>query len=128
LYQTFINPQADDRRLMFVVRATAVGCGVIGAGLGILLETVIQALTIFYTLLSAALLLPLIAGLYTKRVTARAAIATMLVSVAVTFALERLTEGRGYLGVPSLIWGTLGGLVVTVVVSLVERTKSEFEI
>ena len=44
-----------------------------GAVLGILFETVISALTIFYTMLSAALLLPLLAGLYTKRVNARAA-------------------------------------------------------
>ncbi len=125
LYQTFINPQADDRRLMAVVRTTAVGCGVIGAVLGILLETVIGALTIFYTMLTAALLLPLIAGLYSKRVTARAAIATMLVSVAVTFALERLTGGQGQWGVPSLTWGTLAGLVVMIAVSLFERAKSD---
>jgi SSS family solute:Na+ symporter len=127
LYQTFINPRADDRRLMLVVRATAVVCGLLGAALGILLETVIQALTIFYTLLSAALLLPLIAGLYIKRVTARAAIATMLVSVAVTFALERLTEGQGKWGAPSLIWGALAGLAVMVVVSLSERSGPKSE-
>jgi SSS family solute:Na+ symporter len=123
LYQTFINPQADDRRLMIVARTTAVICGVIGAALGILLETVIQALTIFYTLLSAALFLPLIAGLYTKRVKARAAIATMLVSVAVTFALERVTEGQGQWGVPSLIWAAAVGLVVMVVMTFWERTS-----
>lgn len=128
LYQTFINPQADDRRLMFVVRTTTVVCGALGAGLGILLETVIQALTIFYTLLSAALFLPLIAGLYSKRVTARAAIATMLVSVAVTFATERMTAGRGYLNAPSLLWGAFAGLAVMAVVSFFDGAKSKSEI
>lgn len=124
-YQTFINPQADDHRLMYVARTTAIVCGVLGAGLGILLETVIQALTIFYTLMSAALFLPLVAGLYTKRVTARAAMATMLASVAVTLAIDRLTGGQGQWGVPSLIWGALVGLAVMVAVSLFERTKSK---
>ncbi|MGE0132154.1 MAG: sodium:solute symporter family protein [Blastocatellales bacterium] len=128
LYQTFINPQADDRRLLLVARTTAVVCGALGAGLGILLETVIQALTIFYTLLSAALFLPLIAGLYTKRVTARAAISAMLVSVAVTMAMERLTAGQGYLNAPSLLWGALAGLVVMVVVSFFDGAKTESEI
>lgn len=128
LYQTFINPQADDRRLMIVARTTAIVCGALGAWLGILLETVIQALTIFYTLLSAALFLPLIAGLYVKRVTAQAAIATMLVSVVVTLVTERLTAGRGYLNAPSLLWGALAGLAVMVVVSFFDKAKTESEI
>jgi hypothetical protein len=34
--------------------------------------------------------------------------------VAVTFALELLTKGRGYARLPSLIWGTLAGMVATV--------------
>jgi purine-cytosine permease-like protein len=41
----------------------------------------------------------------------------MLVSVAVTFALETMTGGKGQWGVPSLILGTLAGLVVMVVLS-----------
>jgi SSS family solute:Na+ symporter len=111
LYKTFIRPDADDKSLLRVARLTAVCCGAIGAGLAIWFGSVIAALKIFYTLLSAALLLPLLFGLYTRRVTSRAAIAAMLVSVTVTFALERLTNGQGYGGLPSLIWGTLSGLV-----------------
>jgi len=114
LYKTFIRPGADDKSLLRVARLTAVGCGAIGAGLAIWFGSVIAALKIFYTLLSAALLLPLAFGLYSRRVTSPTAIATMLVSVAVTFALERLTNGRGYSGLPSLIWGTLAGLVVMI--------------
>src|SRR5499433_35989 len=80
LYKTFISPDADDKSLLRVARLTAVGCGAIAAGLAIWFGSVIAALKIFYTLLSAALLLPLIAGLYTERVSARAALATMTVS------------------------------------------------
>jgi len=116
LYQTWINPQADDRALMRVVRVTAIACGLIGALLGILFETVISALTIFYTLLSAALLLPILAGLYTRRVGARACLVAMCVSVGVTFLLDRLSSGAGYYTIPSLIWGTLSGLAAMVVV------------
>ena len=114
LYKTFIRPDADDKSLLRVSRLTAVGCGAIGAGLAIWFNSVISALKIFYTLLAAALLLPLIFGLYSRRVTAHAAIAATLVSVAVTFALELLTKGQGYAGLPSLIWGTLAGMVATV--------------
>ncbi len=112
LYKTFIRPDADDRSLLRVARLTAVGCGAIGAGLAIWFGSVIAALRIFYTLLSAALLLPLLFGLYTRRVSSLSAITAMLVSVTITFALERFTNGQGYGGLPSLIWGTLAGLVV----------------
>jgi SSS family solute:Na+ symporter len=145
LYQAFIRPQADDREMMLVVRATAIACGVIGALLGILLETVISALTIFYTLLTAALFLPLIAGLYSKRVTARTATATMLVSVTVTSALEIITQTSekwgtsstisvvikalreaweatgGQLGIPPSIWGIAAGVIVMLASIAVEK-------
>jgi len=117
-YKAFINPAATDARLMLVARWSAAGCGIVAALLGILLPTVITALTIFYTLLVAALLLPLIAGLYTKRVDARAAIVTMIISVGVTFALESITKGQGVRGVPSLIVGIAAGATVMIVATV----------
>lgn len=118
LYKTFIRPEADDRQLLRVARLTAVICGALGVVLALLLGTVISALEIFYTLLTAALLLPLIAGLYTKRVTPRAALATMIVSVAVTFLMKQMIEGQGPWGVPPLMWGTAAGLVSMIIVNL----------
>src|SRR2546425_6158689 len=112
LYKAFINPGATDERLMLVAKASAIACGAAGAILGTFLPTVISALKIFYTLLAAALLLPLVAGLYTRKVQARSAIVSMLVSVVVTFALEVISGGRGVRGVPSLIVGIGAGAVV----------------
>ena len=112
LYQTFLNPAADDRQLLRVARVNAVLCGALGALVGALLPGVISALTIFYTLLAAALLLPLLAGLYTRRVQADAALAALIVSVVCTFALERLTGGQGWRGVPSVLLGTGAGAIV----------------
>ena len=84
----------------------------------------ISALKIFYTLLAAALTLPLIAGLYTRKVNARSAILSMLVSVAVTFALELISEGQGVRGVPSLIVGIVVGTVVMLSVNSIEKRMS----
>ena len=115
LYKTFIRPEASDEQLTQVAREAAVTCGVIGALLGILLPDVLSALTIFYTLLTAAMLLPLIAGLYSTRVTSRSALATMVVSVIVTFALWRFTpQHQGLWGVPPIIFGTLAGAAVMI--------------
>jgi SSS family solute:Na+ symporter len=118
LYKTFIRPEADDKQLLKVTRLTAVVCGALGVILALLFGTVISALRIFYTLLTAALVLPLIAGLYTRRVNARAALGAMIVSVALTFTLEKLTKGQGHWGAPSLIWGTLAGLIAMVALNL----------
>ncbi len=123
LYKTFINPAADDKHLLKIVKITAVICGGLGALLAIVLQDVISALTIFYTLLSSAPLLPLIAGLYSKRISARAVIPAMLVSVIGTFAVDWLTAGKGFSGIPSLVYGVGTGAVVMVLLSLVEPKK-----
>jgi SSS family solute:Na+ symporter len=111
LYKTFLKPEATDQQLMKVVRWTAIVCGLLGAGLGIILDSVIDALTIFYTLLSAALALPLLAGLYTKNTNARSALGAMIVSVTITFGMHQLTGGIGAFKVPPLLWGTLAGIL-----------------
>jgi SSS family solute:Na+ symporter len=121
LYQSFVDPKVENRRLMIIARISAVACGLIGGLLAILLETVISALTIFYTLLTAALFLPLIAGLYTRRVSAGAASGTMIASVVITFALDRMTGGVGQWGIPSLIWGMLGGMIVMIILTFTRR-------
>ena len=115
LYQRCFNPQADDRRLLRVTRGTAVSCAAMAALAATFLPTVISALTIFYTLLTAALFLPLVAGLYSRRVNARTALATMFVSVAMTIAGELAVRGGFLRNIPSSIMGmTAGGLVMAV--------------
>ncbi len=122
-YKSFLNPAADDQQLLRVARFTAIGCGALGGLTAIVLADVISALTIFYTLLSAALVLPLLAGLYTQRVTANAALAALLVSVIITFVLEQWTNKQGWHGVPSLLWGTAVGAVVMGVMTLAKNKQ-----
>ena len=121
LYQSWMNPAATDRQLLQAARIAAIVCGLLGALLAAWLPGVVSALTIFYTLMSAALLLPLLAGLYTKRVNANAALAAMIVSVAVTFALERFTQGKGLYNMPSLLWGTAAGLAALLSMNMRQR-------
>lgn len=123
LYKTFLQPEADDKQLLKVARIAAVVCSLTAAGLAIWFGSVIAALKIFYTLLSAALLLPLLAGLFSKRVTTRTAIAAMLTSVTATLALERFTKGAGMWGTPSLVLGLVAGLVVMGAFQLFEPKK-----
>ncbi|MBK8316869.1 MAG: hypothetical protein IPL01_23795 [Acidobacteria bacterium] len=110
---------------MKVVRISALACGLSGAILASVLPTVISALTIFYTLLSAALLLPMLAGLYLERISARAALTSIIFSVSTTFLLEKSTSGHGLLNIPSLLCGIIAGAAAMIAVSIVEREKRE---
>ena len=56
----------------------------------------IAAVSIFYSLLAVALLVPVLAGLYTRRILAPAALTSIVVSVAVTVAVRYLTHNAGY--------------------------------
>ena len=117
------NPLQFFKHLLKVVKISAVVCGGLGALLAIFLRDVISALTIFYTLLSSAPLLPLLAGLYSKRISAQAVIPAMLVSVIGTFTIDWLTTGKGFNGIPSLIYGVGTGAVVMFLLSFTEAKK-----
>lgn len=121
LYQGLLRPQASDQQLMIVARIAAVACGAIGALLALWLPTVIAALTIFYSLLTAALLLPIVVGLYSKQVTAHTAMVTMIVSVGVTFAVNALSAGKGHWQMPPVIFGTVAGAAVMAAARLLQQ-------
>ncbi len=120
-YKTFLNRQADDAGLLRATRGVAVLAGAAGTLAAILLPSVIDALTIFYGLLSVALFVPLLAGLYWQRPTAAAALATMALSVALTLAVHLATNGRGWSILTPFAIGILAGCVVMAIATLVSK-------
>jgi SSS family solute:Na+ symporter len=56
--------------------------------LAVLLDTVIGAVTVFYSLLVVTLFVPVVGGLYTTRATAREALAAIVAGVATLFAVR----------------------------------------
>jgi len=118
LYQTFINPHATETQMLKVGRTTAVAAGVLGVLLAIALPSVIGALTIFYSILSVALFVPLIAGLYATRPSATGALVTILGSIAVMISIHLTTEGTGIWGLTPTTWG-IGSAVGIMAISMV---------
>lgn len=96
LYKRFINPLADDRRLLAVARGAAFAGGAVGAVLAIFLETVVGALSIFYSLLGVSLFVPVVGGLYTRRARARDAFASIVAGIVTLVVVQFSTAGRGY--------------------------------
>ena len=96
LYKRFVNPSADDRRVLLVARLAAVFGGAAGVLLAIALETVIQALTIFYSLLGVSLFVPVVGGLFTRRAGTPEALASIAAGMITLLVVQFTTAGRGY--------------------------------
>ncbi len=92
LYKRFINPAISDKKLLFYSRLVSILCGVLGVILALKLESIISALTIFYSLMSVSLSAPLLFGLFTKRANNFGAILSALTGVILTLYLTFFTE------------------------------------
>jgi solute:Na+ symporter, SSS family len=77
LYKRFLNPGATDRQLLRVARLAAVAGGAGGILLALWLPTITAALGIFYSLLGVSLFIPVIGGLFLRRASSAAALASI---------------------------------------------------
>ena len=114
LYQRFINPQASPAQMLRVARGAALVGGVLGMFLALQLATIIDALKIFYSLLSATLFVPVAGALLSKRAGGREAMAAIVCGVTALLAVQFGTSRTGWWD-PSL-WGLMAsaiGYVVT---------------
>jgi SSS family solute:Na+ symporter len=93
LYKSFLNPTADDQRLLRVSRLTSVAAGLFGVGLAILLPTVVDALKAFYGILTATLFVPLVGGLSSSRANATHARIAVGLSLVVTVVTRAVMSG-----------------------------------
>ena len=124
LYQTYIEPGASEQRMLAVSRITAVGAGLAGVVLAAVLPDVITALTIFYSILSVALFVPLIAGLYSTRPNANGALATIAGSVLVMILVHLGSNGGGLAGISPATWG-IGTAVVIMALHMMYRRGTQ---
>ena len=88
LYKRFLRPDAPDAQLLRVARLTAFAGGAIGVLLAIVLQTVIGALTIFYSLLVVTLFVPIVGGLYVQRARSREALSAICAGVLTLFVVR----------------------------------------
>jgi len=115
LYKRFVDPAADERRVLAVARVTTVVAGALGTALAIVSPTVIGALTIFYTLLGVSLFVPILGGLYVPRAGTRHALVAMVLGVGTVVTVQISTGGKGFgMWTPALVglMAAVAGFVV----------------
>lgn len=109
LYQRFVNPSATPAQMLRVARAAALIGGVLGMVLATQLATIIDALKIFYSLLSATLFVPVAGALLSQRGAAREAMAAIVCGVTTLLAVQFGTDRTGWWD-PSL-WGLVASAI-----------------
>jgi SSS family solute:Na+ symporter len=107
LYRRFLRPAASEVDVLKVARLAAVGGGTLGVGLAIVAPTVIGALSVFYSLLSVSLFVPVVAGLYVRRTGTPEALAAVGAGIAGLVAAQLGTGGRGLGPLPPVLVGLL---------------------
>jgi SSS family solute:Na+ symporter len=115
LYRRHLSPNADDASVLRVARwAAAIGGG-LGVALAIVSESIVDAMSIFYTLLSVSLFVPLMAGLYLPRIRTPEVLAAIVTGVGALLVTSLRAEATS----TSVITPALVGLVVSVVTAAV---------
>jgi SSS family solute:Na+ symporter len=93
LYQALLRPNATDAELLRVGRLAAGAGGTLGVVLALVLPSVASALKLFYGVMTAALLMPLLFGLLSRRPGAGHARAAVVVSILATGGLLLVLQG-----------------------------------
>jgi solute:Na+ symporter, SSS family len=107
LYRRFLRPGAEDAQVLKIARLAAVMGGAIGVGLAIVVPSVIDALTVFYSLITVSLFVPILAGLYVRSAGPTEALAAIGAGIAGLVAAQLGTGGRGLGPLPPVLVGLL---------------------
>ena len=125
LYRRFVRPDANDVQVVRVARVAAIVGGTLGTAIAIFSDSIVDALSIFYTLLAVSLFVPVIVGLYIRRVRTPEAIASIAAGVAVV-ALDQITAGsEGVAWLTPAMLGLAAALSVSLVVMVATRKSME---
>jgi len=95
-YKGLFRPSATDAEVLRMARLLSVCGGIIGFLLTFVFESVVTALTMFYSVMVVTLFTPILGGLYLPRAGRWGAVAAMLVGVATLAVTHLATGGSGY--------------------------------
>ncbi len=118
IYKKFINQKISGENLLRASRIVTVICGILGIYLALNLQSIISALTIFYSLMSVSLAAPLIFGLFTKRAKSSGAILSAVLGIALTLYITFFKNGVIDFGIIKLNASTCGIILSFVVMSV----------
>ena len=123
LYRRFVHPAASDAQVLRVARGAAVAGGAGGTALAIVSGSIVDALGIFYTLLAVSLFVPLIVGLYVRRIGTPEAIAGIAAGVTVVAVVQVTAGGGGVAGLTPAMLGLGAALLAALALMLLRPLR-----
>jgi SSS family solute:Na+ symporter len=115
LYKRFVNPGATDLRVLRVARWTTVISGALAVTLAIASASIVDVLTIFYTLLGVTLFVPIVGGLYVTRTTTREVWLAITAGVGMMLFVQIVTRAHGWGPITPALGGLLAAIAAWVV-------------
>lgn len=112
IFKRYIRPDATDADVLRVARLAAAVGGAGGIVMTLMLESVISSITIFYSIMSVCLFVPLLAGLYSRRPGVPEALAAIGSGVSALVAVQ-LAEHFEVFARPAWISATGVGILVS---------------
>lgn len=120
-YRRFVDRDATDARMLRVTRITAVAAGALGVVVALAAASVITALSIFYTLMSVGLFVPIVGGLLVKRAGSRDALGAIVAGVGTVVVRQLAYGGAPFHGMTPAMAGLAAAAVAFVGLLAVNR-------
>ena len=111
LYRRFLAPDANDGQVVRVARWSAGIAAAAGLGMALVLPTVVDALKIFYSVLTVALFVPVVGALLWARPSSVEALAAMGVGLSVMLLLSLPGVSQDIAGIPPVVGGLIGASI-----------------
>jgi SSS family solute:Na+ symporter len=105
LYRRFIRPAASEQQVLRTARGAAVAAGAAGVLIASLAPTVVGVLSVFYSILTVSLFVPVVAGLYVRRAGTHEAAAAIGTGCVTLLAAQIATGGKGVFALPPAFLG-----------------------
>jgi solute:Na+ symporter, SSS family len=125
IYKRYLKPEASDADLLRVARISAVVGGTLGVVLSIYLSAIVQAMTVFYSLLGVSLFVPVLGGLYSKRAGSTEALGSIAAGVLTLLVVRFGVAGRAPWLDPTLTGLAAAALVYFVILIARGRGASD---
>jgi SSS family solute:Na+ symporter len=122
IYKRYLKPQATDAELLRVARISAVVGGTLGVLLSIYLSAIVQAMTVFYSLLGVSLFVPVLGGLFTRRAGSAEALGSIAAGVLTLLVVRFFVAGRAPWLDPTLTGLVAAALVYFAILVVRRRT------
>ena len=119
LYKRYLRPEASEARVLRVARAATILASAVSVMLAVVLGSVVNALTIFYTLLTVSFFVPVLAGLYLPSASASEALASIGCGVGAVFVLQLSGGGAPVAGFTPALGGLIAAAMGFVAVHMV---------